>query len=111
MGELDDIKRKLNIDELDKDYRNKMYNKFIKKGGKNIEEKKGKAIQFNRDKQILYKEVEQKKREQLQKKYSQSQKSNNFNQQNKQTQKPKRYFFVFLTYKALECFSFIKKYK
>ena len=98
MGELDDIKRKLNIDKLDKDYRNKMYNKFVQKGGKAYEENKSKSVQFNRDKQILYKEVEQKKRELLQKKYSQPQQSSNkFQQQNKNKNKPKRYFSVFLT--------------
>ena len=98
MSELDDIKRKLNIDKLDKDYRNKMYNKFVEKGGKAIDENKKASIQFNRDKQILYKEVEQKKRQQFQKKYSQSQQvSNKFDQKNKQKKKLKRSFITFLT--------------
>ncbi len=96
MGEFDDIKRKLNLDELDKEYRNKMYNKFVEKGGEVVDNKKRHSMDFNREKQILFKEVEQKKREQLKNQYSNKQKIND-QEQPKKKKKTKRYFWVFLT--------------
>ena len=55
MSSIDDTKKKLNIDELDSDSRNKMFNKFIEKGGKIIEEKKPKT-ELKKGRSVLIKE-------------------------------------------------------
>ncbi len=63
MGSIDDIKKKLNLDNLDNNTRKNMYDKFVEKGGKVIEDPKKKAIQFNRDRQkYIQKQDEQQKR-------------------------------------------------
>ncbi|HRU43685.1 MAG TPA: hypothetical protein P5322_04085, partial [Spirochaetota bacterium] len=66
MSSLDDIKKKLSIDELDKDTRSAMFNKFVEKGGQVITEKKsGGAIKFNRDRQRAINEHITRKQEEL----------------------------------------------
>ncbi len=53
MSNLDDIKKKLKIDEMDKDSRQKMFNKFVEKGGEVINEKPvSTSMRFDRHKQI-----------------------------------------------------------
>lgn len=96
MDDIDNIKKKLNIDELDKEYRNKMYNKFVEKGGKTVEDKKNQNFKFNRDKQVLFKEIELKKKQILQNKYGQTKDSSGKIENDKQVKKIKRYFSVFL---------------
>lgn len=55
MGSLDDLKRKLGIDEIDNESRGELFNKFIEKGGKVIEERtRRKSIPFNRDVQKAF---------------------------------------------------------
>ncbi len=97
MDDIDNIKKKLNIDELDKEYRSKMYNKFVEKGGKVVDDKKNQNFKFNRDKQVLFKEIEQKKRQILQNKYGQTKDSGGKAEESKQVKKIKRYFSVFLS--------------
>jgi hypothetical protein len=89
MSSLDEIKKKLNIDELDKETRNNMFNKFVEKGGKVIkEETKKNAVSINRN---AHKEANEKvalKNEELRKKrYNYKQKIDENNLKNKKTRK------------------------
>ncbi|HBI37303.1 MAG: hypothetical protein A2015_09980 [Spirochaetes bacterium GWF1_31_7] len=54
MSSLEEIKKKLSIDEMDNESRKQMFNKFVEKGGQVIKEdiNKNKAMKFNRSKQI-----------------------------------------------------------
>jgi hypothetical protein len=58
MSSIDETKKNLNIDELDSETKNKMFNKFVEKGGKILdEEKKQRAAQL-KNRQVLIKERE-----------------------------------------------------
>lgn len=109
MASLDDIKRKLNLDELDKDTRSNMFNKFVEKGGKIIEEnKKTNSIKFNRDKQKQIQEKVQIKNEQIRKKeylYG-----NKENKEAGKTKKHKRYITVFVNGILQGVFTFASKF-
>jgi len=95
MSSIDDTKKKLNIDELDQDSRNKMFNKFVEKGGQIIKENKPK-FNYDREKQSLMKQAETlKKKESFGKspgyRYISSQ-----NKEPEKNQKIKRYYSVLL---------------
>jgi hypothetical protein len=54
MSSIDEIKNKLNIDNIDKKNREDLFNKFVEKGGKVVEDKKkSNIVNFDRNKQIL----------------------------------------------------------
>ena len=106
MGSIDDIKNKLNLDTLDKDSRKKMFDKFVEKGGQVVEEKKSTAIKFNREKQRVYKSLEDKNKKNIDEKYQDYRKSQHNSsayskEQNKESQpqrdhkKIKHYLSVF----------------
>ncbi len=69
MASIDDIKNKLNLEEMDKESRKKMFEKFVEKGGKVVKEKKPSVVKFNRDRQALFKELEDKKKKMIQEQY------------------------------------------
>ncbi len=110
MASLDDIKRKLNLDEMDSDSRSAMFNKFVEKGGKVMEEKKTSAsVKFNRDKQKLVQEKMKNKNEESKKrdyKYS----NNNSNDGKQNSKKHKRYLSVFLNGFLKGVFAFSNKF-
>lgn len=112
MSSIDDIKKKLNIDEMDKETRSKMFNKFIEKGGKVIEEKqKRQTLNINREKQRLINEKLKKRQEELNKKYSQTRDRFNESQsQSYSSRKIKHRLFNYLNGIINGYFSFSKKF-
>ncbi|HOV13516.1 MAG TPA: hypothetical protein PK771_04465 [Spirochaetota bacterium] len=112
MASLDEIKKKLNLDELDKDTRANMFNKFVEKGGKVIaqEKKTQNTIRFNREQQKIVQDKMKSKNEELRKRdYSYSNNSKNSKDENKQ-KKHKRYFSVFLSGIFQGLFTFSNKF-
>jgi hypothetical protein len=95
MSSFDDIKKKLNIDELDKESRKTMFNKFLEKGGQVISDvEEEKKIQNNsRNTQNIIDEKIRKKSDELRKrKYE-----NKINKRTEtDTRKIKRYFSIYL---------------
>lgn len=66
MSSIDDVKRRLNIDEMDSDTRNQMFNKFVDGGGEVIKERRQRAsVDFDRDKQKEFSSVMKKHRKQM----------------------------------------------
>ncbi|MCK4797741.1 MAG: hypothetical protein KAT05_10180 [Spirochaetes bacterium] len=109
MRSIDDIKKKLNIEELDKNTRDKMFNKFVEKGGKVIKEKKqSPIISFNRDRQKLLKEKMRRKKEGL--KRLETEKKSAFYKNSygitKKNKKNKRYLIIYITGLFQRIFSF-----
>ncbi|MBN2546711.1 MAG: hypothetical protein JXB50_12995 [Spirochaetes bacterium] len=76
MGSIDDIKKKLKIENLDNNTRQDMYNKFVEKGGKVVEESQKKAIQFNRDRQKYIQKLEEQKKKKYQNFYQSTKNKN-----------------------------------
>jgi hypothetical protein len=95
MSTFDDIKKKLNIDELDQESRKNIFNKFVEKGGQIVEdeeEKRRKQFSINKSTQKLIDEKIKRKNEQIRKKkYSIQNSKNNFD-----SRKIKRYFSVYI---------------
>ena len=57
MSSLEEIKKKLNIDNMDEATRKEMFNKFVEGGGEVIKEKTtSHVMHFNRDKQLEFNE-------------------------------------------------------
>ncbi|HNZ26054.1 MAG TPA: hypothetical protein PLG34_01045 [Spirochaetota bacterium] len=109
MSSLDDIKKKLSIDELDKDTRSAMFNKFVEKGGQVITEKKsGGAIKFNRDRQRAISEHITRKQEEL--KSRSSILTEGGSSESKKDKKKRPSFFVFLKGVFLGYFTFSKSF-
>ncbi|HOJ63775.1 MAG TPA: hypothetical protein PLE45_05085 [Spirochaetota bacterium] len=110
MSSIDDIKKKLNIDEMDEETRKKMFNKFIEKGGKVIEEKakKQQALIINREKQRLINEKLKQRQEELNRKYAQTR--NRFNQTEISGKRIKHSIFTFMSGVINGYFSFSKKF-
>ncbi|MCG8569301.1 MAG: hypothetical protein MJB14_04105 [Spirochaetes bacterium] len=78
MSSLDEIKKKLNIEEMDKSSRKEMFNKFVEKGGKVIKEKsKTQPLRFNRTKQIEVNEKLARQNELIKQKYRSSPRKQN----------------------------------
>ena len=100
MSSLDDIKKKLKIEDMDKNDRDKIFNKFVEKGGKVIEDKqKSKSVKFNRDQQIIVSQKMSQKNEELKQKYSSRDnkyESYSNSSANSGYHKKKRYFSEFL---------------
>ena len=66
MSSIDDVKRRLNIDEMDSDTRNQMFNKFIDGGGEVIKERRQRAsVDFDRDKQKEFSSAMKKHRKEM----------------------------------------------
>ncbi|MBQ3921718.1 MAG: hypothetical protein II707_00355 [Spirochaetales bacterium] len=66
MSSIDDVKRRLNIDEMDSDTRNLMFNKFIDGGGEVIKERRQRAsVDFDRDKQKEFSSAMKKHRKEM----------------------------------------------
>ncbi len=70
--DIDTIKKKIGIEALDEAERKRMFEKFVKAGGKVIEEKpKAKAVHFDREKQKeLVKKLEEMKKKRALRKYA-----------------------------------------
>lgn len=100
MSSLEEIKKKLNIDDLDEATRKDLFNKFVEGGGKVIEEKPAsQAMQFNRDKQIEFNEKISSNKAEVDEKYSKKNKSENKSYKTEKTAKKKyaKYpFFIFV---------------
>lgn len=105
MDSFDDIKKKLNIEEMDKESRSDMFNKFVDGGGKVIKDK-GNTVKFNREKQLsIKKQIEksrykqkmlaEKAKQQIDK-TKQNQNVLNSMLKGKQGKQLKRYFSIFL---------------
>lgn len=110
MSSLDDIKKKLSIDELDKDTRSTMFNKFVEKGGQVITEKKsGGAIKFNRDRQRMINDHVTKKQEELKSKSSILTEGGESSEYKKEKKK-RPGFFVLLKGVFLGYFTFSKSF-
>lgn len=93
MSSLDEIKKKLNLDQMDDSSRKEMFDKFVEKGGQVIKEKpKPKNISFNRDRQKLFHQQFEKKQDELNKKYANKKRKSNGNGDSVQYQK--KYSFV-----------------
>lgn len=76
MSSLEEIKKKLNIEDMDETTRKELFNKFVEGGGKVIKEKPtSQAMQFNRDKQIEFNEKINSNKAELDEKYSKKNKS------------------------------------
>lgn len=113
MSSIDDIKKKLEIDKLDPMTRKEMFNKFIEKGGRVIEERESKG-RFNREKYLL------KLQEEKLKKYNENRSKDNFLKKETDEElkrsfyKKKRYFSVYLSGMFTSTFSitgyFTKKF-
>ena len=57
MSSLEEIKKKLNIENMDEATRKEMFNKFIEGGGEVIKERHtSQVMHFNRDRQIEFNE-------------------------------------------------------
>lgn len=66
MSSIDDVKRRLNIDEMDSDTRNLMFNKFIDGGGEVIKERRQRSsVDFDRDKQKEFSSAMKKHRKEM----------------------------------------------
>ena len=66
MSSIDDVKRRLNIDEMDSDTRNLMFNKFVDGGGEVIKERRQRSsVDFDRDKQKEFSSVMKRHRKQM----------------------------------------------
>ena len=76
MSSLEEIKKKLNIENMDEATRKEMFNKFVEGGGEVIKEKPvSQAMQFNRDKQIEFSEKFNSNKIELEEKYSSGKKN------------------------------------
>ncbi len=97
MGNIDDIKKNLKIDNLDKNTRNQMFNKFVEKGGKVILDKNKKVINFDRDKQKIIKNNDlNQKQKILQKEEEKKQGQYKYYQQLQKNKNQKNYSFIML---------------
>ena len=100
MASFDDIKKKLNIDELDKDTRSNMFNKFVEKGGQVVEEekKKQRITHFNKDVQKTVNEKMKRKNDDLKSKQvyeDKNKQKRGTGADNHKEKKTKRYLSVF----------------
>jgi len=97
MSSIDDLKNKLNIDNLDKGLRNEMYQKFVDKGGEVIKDKKKSTIiKFDREQQKLMKEKEQNSKKAYKSKYENKKYFEKEDKNQQQETKKKRYFRVYI---------------
>jgi hypothetical protein len=113
MGSIDDIKKKLNIDEMDKDSRKGMFEKFVEKGGKVIQEKKPNYVKINKDRQGLIKQkLDRAKQKKDLSADSEKEPKQYYGQDQLQPGKMiKRYFSVFMTGYFQGIFSFGGNFK
>ncbi len=99
MSSLDDIKKKLKIEDMDRTDRDKIFNKFVEKGGQVIKDKPaGQSIKFNRDKQRAAHQKMAQNSQDIRQKYDKSNKnrSNSGSGDQNDSKKNKRYFSEFL---------------
>lgn len=99
MSSLEEIKKKLNIDNMDEATRKEMFNKFVEGGGEVIKEKTtSHVMHFNRDKQLEFNEKITISKNNLEEKYSNKGKTNKSSGKTKNTEKrhSKYPFSIFL---------------
>lgn len=99
MSSLEEIKKKLNIENMDEATRKELFNKFIEGGGEVIKEKPtSQAMQFNRDKQMEFNEKIISNKAELTKKYSEKNKPHKVAKviKNDKKRHAKYPFFIFI---------------
>jgi len=107
MSSLDEIKKKLNIDELDKETRNNMFNKFVEHGGQVVKDKKKNINQYNKSAQKVANDKYNTKNDKLKENYKNK---SNSGKNYSTSKKNKKYLSVFFKGIFQGVFTFSNKF-